>query len=300
MINGIFGKKILDKKMKIFVIGSSGMLGRYVSTYLGQFYEVIKLSRKNFDISDVKESELEKVLIDHGIEESDVVINCAGTIKPRVDELGDLNALKVNSIFPRILSNICEKNKVRLIHPTTDCIYSGSKGNYIERDTTDVNDVYGLTKFLGEPKNCTVIRTSIIGEEVENGRSLVEWVKSEKNNKVFGFTNHYWNGITCLEFSKICKKIIDDNLYWEGIRHIHSNTVDKKQLVEMISEFYELNVDVTPKETEKKCDRSLGTEYNDNILLFDIPQLQEQIKEMVSFSETLYGNQKTKNKKEDI
>lgn len=288
MINGIFGKKILDNKMKIFVIGSSGMLGSYVSTYLNQFFNVIKLTRIDFDISEINERDLEDKFVKIGINAEDVIINCAGTIKPRVDQLGDLNAIKVNTIFPRILSNFCEKYNIHLIHPTTDCIYSGDKGNYIESDPSDVNDVYGLSKFLGETKNCTIIRTSIIGEEVGQGRSLVEWIKSEKNNRVNGFINHYWNGITCLEFSKICKKIIEDNLFWKGVRHIHSNTVNKRELVEMISDIYNLNVQVTPIETEKKCDRSLSTEFNEVISLFNIPRLDNQIKEMKIFSEFLF------------
>lgn len=288
MINGIFGKKILDNKMKIFVIGSSGMLGSYVSTYLNQFFNVIKLTRKDFDISEISERDLEEKFVKIGINAEDVIINCAGTIKPRVDQLGDLNAIKVNTIFPRILSNFCERYDINLIHPTTDCIYSGDKGNYNESDPSDVNDVYGLSKFLGEVKNCTIIRTSIIGEEVGQGRSLVEWIKSEKNNRVNGFINHYWNGITCLEFSKICKKIIEENLFWKGVRHIHSNTVNKRELVEMISDIYNLNVKVIPLETEKKCDRSLSTEFNEVISLFNIPRLDDQIKEMNTFSEFLF------------
>lgn len=288
MINGIFGKKILDNKMKIFVIGSSGMLGSYVSTYLNQFFNVIKLTRRDFDISEISERDLEEKFVKIGINAEDVIINCAGTIKPRVDQLGDLNAIKVNTIFPRILSNFCERYDINLIHPTTDCIYSGDKGNYNESDPSDVNDVYGLSKFLGEVKNCTIIRTSIIGEEVGQGRSLVEWIKSEKNNRVNGFINHYWNGITCLEFSKICKKIIEENLFWKGVRHIHSNTVNKRELVEMISDIYNLNVKVIPLETEKKCDRSLSTEFNEVISLFNIPRLDDQIKEMKTFSKFLF------------
>ena len=104
------------------------------------------------------------------VKSGDVIINCIGTIKPRVDSLGDLNAILVNSVFPRVLANVCETLGVNMIHPTTDCVYTGTKGSYDETDKYDVNDVYGMSKALGEPNNCTVIRTSIIGEEVGQTR----------------------------------------------------------------------------------------------------------------------------------
>jgi len=290
--NGIFGKKIIDN-MKIYVLGSKGMLGRYVSTYLNDYYDVVNLSRDEVDASKVREEELRAKLHNLGIKKGDIVINCIGTIKPMVDALGDLNAIQVNSIFPRILANVCESMDVNMIHPTTDCVFTGKKGSYVETDEHDISDVYGRTKSLGEPNNCTVVRTSIIGEEVGQGRSLVEWVKSNKDKSVFGFTNHLWNGVTCLEFAKVCRKIIDNNLYWKGIRHVFSNSVNKLELVTLISDAYELNITVNPKETAEKCDRTLssGTEFYKN---FQIPSLKEQIIEMRGFSKKLYDEQKKK------
>jgi len=274
--------------MKIFVIGSNGMLGNYVSKYLDKSFDVVNLTRKDIDISKETEETLKSKFFSLDIKKDDVVINCAGTIKPRVDELGDLNAIIVNSVFPRILANVVESYNAKLIHPTTDCVYSGKKGKYDENDNYDIYDVYGMSKALGEPKNCTVIRTSIIGEEVNQGRSLIEWIKSEKNNSVFGFTNHFWNGVTCLQFAKICEKIIQKNLFWLGTRHIHSNTLNKKELVELISKIYNLNVTVNQKETELACDRSLSSVCNE-INLFEIPSLEKQIIELNEFSKILYN-----------
>jgi len=275
--------------MKIFVFGSTGMLGKYVTTYLKKHFEIIKISRNIIDISEVKEEELYNKLLHLNIKKEDVIINCAGTIKPRVDQLGDLNAIKVNSIFPRILSNVANKLKVKLIHPTTDCVFSGRKGMYTENDKYDISDVYGMSKALGEPSGCTIIRTSIIGEEVNQGRSLVEWIKSNKNKEVFGFTNHYWNGITCLEFAKICKKIIEENLFWEGVVHLYSNVLNKKELVELISKVYNLNITVISKETEILCDRSLASKYDYSSKLVK-KTLEDQVKEMKEFSKELYDS----------
>lgn len=268
--------------MKIIIFGSKGMLGNYVKSYLSKKYKNVReINRDMIDASNTSMEHLESGFIYEGMSEGDVVINCVGTIKPRVDELGDLNALQVNSIFPRFLANICEKYSVNLIHPTTDCVFTGNKGKYTEEDIHDISDVYGRTKSLGEPENCTVIRTSIIGEEKGQTRSLVEWVKSEKGNTVFGYTNHFWNGITCLEFARVCDSIISKNLFWKGVRHIFSPTsFTKKDLVECISKHYDLNITVTPKETDVMCDRTLSTIHK---LIVTVPELSDQILEMKNF-----------------
>jgi len=286
--------KILDN-MKVFVLGSKGMLGRYMSTYLSSYFNVVDVTRNEVDAANVRQEELHTKLYHLGLKEGDVVINCIGTIKPMVDSLGDLNAIQVNSVFPRILANVCEDIGVKMIHPTSDCVFTGIKGQYTENDIHDISDIYGRTKSLGEPKNCNVIRTSIIGEEVGQGRSLVEWVKSNKDKSVFGFTNHHWNGVTCLQLAKICKQIIDNKLYWEGVKHVFSNSLNKLELVSTISDVYGLNITVNPKETPEKCDRTLSseTEFYKN---FQIPTLKEQIIEMKNFSEKLYLNDKQKEK----
>jgi dTDP-4-dehydrorhamnose reductase len=284
--------KILDnmKNMKIYVLGASGMLGKYVSTYLRtQGFYVADINRDKLDASNITQEELHAKLFHLGLKKEDVIINCMGTIKPRIDALGDLNGIIVNSVFPRMLANVSEAVGAHLIHPTTDCVYSGLKGSYNEDDKYDVSDVYGMSKAMGEPSNCTVVRTSIIGEEVGQGRSLVEWIKSSANQTVNGFTNHNWNGVTCLQFAKICEQIITTNDYWMGIKHLHSNVLDKQQLVETVSKVYDLNITVVPKETPVKCDRSMSTIHAENLAKFNIPTLEEQITQMKEFSNTLYA-----------
>jgi dTDP-4-dehydrorhamnose reductase len=274
--------------MKVIILGSKGMLGRYVWSYLDVAgFDCVGVNRDSLDAAKATEEKLEEVFFKEIkiIEKGDVVINCMGTIKPRVDSLGDLNAIQVNSVFPRLLANFCEKHGLKLIHPTTDCVYTGLKGSYNENDKYDVSDVYGMSKAMGEPNNCTVIRTSIIGEEVNQGRSLVEWVKSSANTTVNGFTNHYWNGVTCLQFAKVCEELINTNNFWVGIKHIHSNTLNKQELVETISDAYGLNITVTPVETPAACDRSMSTIHDTGI---KVPTLKQQIQEMKEFSKILY------------
>jgi dTDP-4-dehydrorhamnose reductase len=271
------------RKRKIYVLGSKGMLGRYVYNYfLSKGWDVVGFTRQDIDASIVDEYTIKNVIFD--MEEGDVVINCIGTIKPMVDKLGDMNAIKVNSIFPRLLADACESKGIYLIHITTDCVYSGKDGMYDEESLHDCTDVYGKTKSLGEPENCTVVRTSIIGEEVGEGRSLIEWIKSMKDKEANGFTNHRWNGLTCLQVAKVFENIILYGKFWGGVRHVNSpNIVDKKELLDMVSEIYDLNITVNPVEAGVAIDRTMDSKYL-VINGFEIPHLKDQIQDMKDFN----------------
>lgn len=265
--------------MIVFVLGATGMLGTYVSAHLKESeYYVVGLTRNQIDASDLN-VQISSILAAHGAKEGDVVINCIGTIKPQVDKLGDVNAIKVNSLFPHLLSDVCQKKDYKLIHITTDCVFSGADGNYNEEALHDCTDVYGKTKSLGEPSNCTVVRTSIIGEEFRTSRSLIEWVKSENGNTINGFLNHQWNGLTCYQTAKVFEDIIRNNKYWNGVRHVHSpNSLNKYELVSSIVKAHQLNITVNPVDAKTKCDRSLSTIYPESES-FNIPDILTQLEE---------------------
>lgn len=281
--------------MNIFVFGSNGMLGRYVSKYLSQYYNIINIIRNDIDASIINEIDLHNKLILLGANKNDVIINCIGTIKPMVDKLGDINSIMVNSVFPRTLSNVSKKIGTNLIHPTTDCVFSGQKGLYIETDNHDVSniDIYARTKSLGEPNDCTLIRTSIIGEEINQNRSLIEWIKNNKNKKISGYLNHFWNGITCLEFAKICHTLIKSQKYWIGVRHIYSNAINKYELTTLINSSYNLGIEILPVKVNDSVDRTLSSIYNNEKWIelghpsIIIPDLKTQIKEMKHFRKIL-------------
>lgn len=274
--------------MKVFVLGKSGMLGRYVYTYLKEKgYNVVGVGRESIDASNY--SMMLHKYVNDNMSKGDVVVNCMGMIKPRINERPAEEFITVNSLFPRELANLCEQYGVKLIHPTTDCVYTGSKGDYNENDPYDVSDVYGMSKALGEPSNCTVIRTSIIGEEVGQGRSLVEWIKGNKGGNTNGYLNHHWNGVTCLQFGKIVETMIEKDLFWDGIKHLHSNKVDKYELSSMINKHFDLDITITPVEVPISVDRSMVTIHKDNLKDFNIPSLDIQIKEMYDFHSVLFN-----------
>ena len=282
--------------MKVFVFGSTGMLGRYLCSYLknNNFHNlsIVALSRDELDLSNASEEDIKNILLKYNISYNDVVINAAGIINVVVDEVGDKITKQINSIFPKLLANVCEELNNRMIHITTDCVFSGEIGDYNEKSEHDCHDVYGKTKSKGEPNNCCVIRTSIIGEEVNHKRSLIEWIKSMKNKEANGFTNHTWNGLTCLELSKVIEKIIFNNWEWAGVRHIHSpDIVTKKELLSIVSSVYDLNINIVDKETEKNCYRSLSSLYD--LEKYNIKTIEEQVKELHNFEKDIINFPKT-------
>lgn len=282
--------------MKIFIFGSNGMLGNYVKSYLSQYYKIFSLTRNDYDLSKLNINFLEELLLNKSLEKDDIVINCAGVI-PQACKQRSLNSklyFTINSLFPVILSQLCDKYGARMIHITTDCVFSGKDGNYNELSEHDETNDYGMSKSLGELCKATIIRTSIIGEELTNKRSLLEWVKSNKEKEINGFTQHYWNGVTCLQLAKIIYKVIKDDLYWEGTRHIFSpKSVSKFELVSIINEVYDLNITVVPFETEK-VDKTLITIYNTNSI-FNIYSLKEQIIELNKYTDILSISSEIKN-----
>ena len=263
--------------MKVYVLGSNGMLGRYVSTYLAKQYSVINVTRNDLNVECATKEDIITFFNKTAVKDNDVIINCIGLIKPLIDNTRTVAAIKINSLFPHILA----ENYNNVIHITTDCVWSGKDGNYKEDDPHDALDVYGKTKSLGEPVNCTVIRTSIIGEEAHNNRSLVEWIKSRKDKDANGVLNHIWNGVTCLELAKYIEFVIKYNKYWKGVRHVFSPTsVTKDTLLKMVNKTYNLNININSINASVACDRSLNSNYD---RYYDILELEDQIKEMKLF-----------------
>ena len=218
---------------KIVVLGSTGMLGNAVGKYFLSQPDKYRtyLSYRNKDVSYGKNKFKFDPLFEglDKIPKSDFIINCIGITKPNIDK-NKAHSIIINSLFPWQLADHARKTKTKLIHITTDCVFSGKDGNYRENSEHDALDFYGKSKSLGEPNEAMVLRTSIIGEEIHNHANLLAWVKSMAGKDINGFTNHLWNGITTKQFAKVCEKIIDSRLADNGVHHIFSNPVNKYQL----------------------------------------------------------------------
>lgn len=270
--------------MKIFIFGSTGMLGRYVTSYLKKrHYHIIPITRADIDISNINITSLNVWFMSHGgIHIGDVVINCAGLIRQKMSDADTLSAIKINSIFPHIVNDLCKNNYVNFLHISTDCCFSGKKGEYYETDIPDPTDIYGITKVAGEPLGSSVIRTSIIGESTDD-KSLLEWVRTQNGQAVSGFIDHLWNGVTCLEFARVIDKIISNHLWWNGIRHYFSGDTNKAELVTAIATVYGINLTINYTNAPNAKNMLLRSNYKE---LFDdkpLPDIFTQLREQKDF-----------------
>jgi dTDP-4-dehydrorhamnose reductase len=285
-----------DEMKNIIVFGSNGMLGSYLCIYLSTLsdefkqnkqnkYNVIGVSREKFEVTNDNITHLKSFLEDFNFTNNTIVINCIGLIPQRNKTKDNSLYFLVNTIFPLALEKACQKLNFRLLHASTDCVFSGSKNygeTYNETDLPDDENIYGLSKYLGEPLQSTVIRSSIIGEEIYNKLSFLEWVKTSKET-INGFNNHYWNGITCLQYAKIVDQIISENLFWQGVRHLHSpSVVSKYDLCCIINNVYNCGLTIVPVNTPTIINKTLDTIYTLN-KVFNIPCIEEQIKEQSEF-----------------
>jgi len=273
---------------KIIIFGCNGMLGKYMHTYFAEeikpLYNVIPVSRNDYDVMYDSFEDLEKLLVNNKIDHNTVVLNCIGVIPQSKDKnnITDKMYIKVNSIFPHILATICDKYCARMIHFTTDCVFNGEIGHYDEKSQHDATSIYGISKSMGEPESCTVIRSSIIGEEIDNDYGLLEVVRNHRKKEMTGYTNHIWNGITCLQMAKIVDDIIKTNKFWKGVRHIISpESVSKYELIKLIDEVYGLKIKLTPQPHETYCNRELITIYDKDPIV--VPPLETQLRDLYWF-----------------
>lgn len=262
--------------MRTFIFGANGMLGTYLHKYLK---DSIPVGKHEVEAMIIQNKAFYQQLQAYNFKRGDVIINAIGIINKRIKT--SLEFMTVNSLFPRLLADYCEKHEIKLIHVSTDCVFDGKLGEYTENDLSDDISVYGISKFAGEPSNCTVIRVSIIGENKNNSQDLLEWVRTHKDTVITGWVNHIWNGITCLQFAKICEWIIENGDFWMGVRHFYSPTeISKADLVEMISTIYNLNNKINKIIGPSDCNRILSSIYIKTII---IPELEVQIKEQKGF-----------------
>ena len=264
--------------MKIIILGSTGMMGTYLKKFLKADYEIVCPSRAQLNFMSDRQTVLKYFYETLDVGTTDIIINAAGIIKQRVTA-SVMEMIMVNAVMPNLLAEVKQARSCNVIHLTTDCVYSGIKGGYVETDPHDCVDAYGKTKSLGENQNLTVIRTSIIGEELQNKFSLVEWVKSKRDKRVQGYIDHTWNGLTCLELSRFIRAMIGFQAFWKGTHHVHSDTVSKFGLIKMINDIYHLNITIDPTPTEP-CKRDLKSLFNNFIA---VKPLIEQIIDMEDF-----------------
>ncbi|MCM3117096.1 SDR family oxidoreductase [Neobacillus sp. MER 74] len=268
--------------MKVLVLGGSGMAGHMITQYFRKCskHTVFSASRKVTNMGDIEldvrnQGNLEKV-IDTLI--PDVIINCVGLLNENASQ-NPLDALLVNSILPHTLTKLMNRHGGRLIHISTDCVFSGEKGNYEENDPTDGETVYAKTKSLGEiidPKHLT-IRTSIVGPEIrENGIGLLHWFM-QQSGEIKGYTNVFWNGVTTLELAKVIDQMIEQNIF--GLYHLSApQKISKYELLKFFKEVFDKqDVMIIPYETVMS-DKTLKNTRKD--FQYQVPGYKQMLVEL--------------------
>lgn len=275
----------MKQKKKILIIGAAGMAGHMIYYYLKGLnkYDLFttvfhtKLNEESI-ICDVRNKwQLEEVITKVN---PDYIINAVGAlIKESINH--PENAILLNSWLPHILSKLAYRHQSKLIHISTDCVFSGKRGNYQVDDFRDADDLYGRSKALGElinDKDIT-IRTSIIGPEIkENGEGLLHWFLDQKG-QVFGYSKVFWSGITTLELAKLIDFLI--NNFRPGIYQVAPNEkIDKYSLLKMFKDVFITQVIIIPDDS-KSIDKSLLK--SNNLIDYKIISYKDMILDLYSF-----------------
>ena len=255
--------------MRILVLGAYGMLGHRLMRGLSNEFDVTGTCRHERD--DVPESLVARERLIDGVDASDLasvkaaitssradaVINCIGIIKQSPLAKDPIVSISVNSLFPHQVAAICHEHGVRMIHFSTDCVFSGKKGNYSLEDQSDAEDLYGKSKSLGEPSGAGVVtlRSSIIGRELGTRSGLVEWFASQQGMKVKGYQEAFFTGFTTREMTEVVRTVLRRDEA-QGLWQVASNKISKHDLLTMIKEELRLEVEIIP-DRQVHNDRSL-------------------------------------------
>jgi dTDP-4-dehydrorhamnose reductase len=264
--------------IKILILGVSGMLGS--STYRlfasSPGISVTGTARSMRDlgalprhddakiVGDIDAIDTDAIVRILGQEKPDVVINCVGVIKQLAASKESLTSIALNSLFPHRLAQLTAAADTRLIHISTDCVFSGDKGNYLESDFPDARDLYGRTKLLGEVDypHAVTLRTSIIGHELGRSVSLIDWFLSQTGPQVSGYHRAIYTGFPTVELARIVRDLVIPNPALHGLWHVSSNPISKFELLKLVAKIYGKQVEIVPDDSVT-IDRSLdGSRFN--------------------------------------
>lgn len=261
--------------MKIIVLGGEGMLGHKMFQTLRSrfpdtactvardlkepFFQNISLFRQGCVIDQVDAMELDAVRHVLRALRPDFVVNCIGIIKQREEAKTAVPSITLNSLLPHKLAEFARVWGGRVIHFSTDCVFSGKSGNYTEDSPSDAEDLYGRSKYLGEVvgDNALTLRTSMIGRELAHFRSLLEWFLSQKGKSIRGYKRVIYSGVTTNYLAELVGDLIADHPDLQGLHQVAGPPISKHDLLCRIREAYGIDVTILPDETEVS-DRSMA------------------------------------------
>ena len=282
---------------KILVLGASGMLGHMLIRVLSLRHQVVGTTSSIYD----RESHLARILSQDNwvdqvdvrnlptVEEAiratnpDVVINCVGVIKQKMESRNIMDAILINSLIPHQLANICNQTHSRLIHFSTDCVFDGSPGIKKVNDLPNATDLYGTTKRLGEVDYAPALtlRTGFVGRQLSGFEGLFEWVRSQRGKTINGYQNAIYSGFTAMALARIIQQIIEEHVELSGLHQVAGNHINKFDLITKLNEYLDLDLTII-KNTDFMCDRSMdGTEFT-KLTNIPIPSWDDMLAEFAT------------------
>ena len=275
--------------MKILILGGDGMIGHKMVQVLGaQNNEIVISVREKRDLSLKSFSSKSKVFFNDFLKENvlnfldkvnpDVIINAIGVTIRRGAAKNIADTIYLNSFFPHQLSNWALKFNKRLIHFSTDCVFSGSEGSYLEDTIPNALDYYGKTKGLGEvfSKNALTLRSSMIGPELFNKTELFEWIINNKEKEINGFSRVMYSGVTTVYMASLIADLIENHKDLSGIYNIASNPISKFELLHLINDNFDLGL-VINKDQSIRSNKTLDASKIEDELGIKPPSWNELI-----------------------
>ena len=282
--------------MKILVLGASGMLGHVVLRHFAQSpgYSVVGSVRSARDIQLLPEAVRGRLVCRSAVDTDgllqlfdrvrpDVVINCIGVVKQAAEADDPLAAIPINSLLPHKLLGLCKLAGARLIHFSTDCVFSGQKGMYSENDSADATDLYGRSKLLGELNDpqAVTLRMSVIGPELDGAHGLLGWFLAQRG-RAKGFTRAIFSGLTTLELARVLREFVLPRPELHGVLHVAADPITKYELLMLIAKVYGVAIDIEPDD-KLAIDRSLDSRLFQRLTGYVAPPWPELVRAMHQF-----------------
>jgi dTDP-4-dehydrorhamnose reductase len=283
--------------MRVLVLGASGMLGSAMIRVLSEKedWEVFGTVRSSGAVRFFSPRIAERLIADVDVEnhdtlvklfsqvQPDVVVNCIGLVKQLADANDPLLAIPINSLLPHRLARLCGLIGARLVHISTDCVFSGKKGGYRESDPSDAEDLYGKSKFLGEVDypHAITLRTSIIGHELQGARSLIGWFLSQKR-QCKGYVKAIYSGLPTVALAQLVRDVIIPRADLSGLYHVAAEPIPKYDLLRLVADVYGKVIEIIPDDT-LMIDRSLNADRFRDATGYVAPGWPELIELMHSY-----------------
>ncbi|MDN3920957.1 dTDP-4-dehydrorhamnose reductase family protein [Roseateles violae] len=288
----------MTKPYRMLVLGASGMLGHAVLRWFARDprYSVCGVMR-DAGAKQKLQSAAPRAELITGIDvgcadqlagviaqgKPDVVINCVGLVKQLAAADDPLLALPINALLPHRLAGLCRLAGARMIHVSTDCVFSGAVGGYREHDPPDARDLYGLSKLMGEvdAEHAVTLRTSIIGHELSSQRGLVAWFLGQQGS-VQGYTRAIFSGLPTVELARVIEEHVLPHSGLRGIYHVSASPISKFDLLQLVAQEYGHSVVIEPS-ARMVIDRSLNSERFQAATGYLAPDWAELVRRMCAF-----------------